>query len=114
MLIITGRDLGKKLIDCLGLPKHTKRFELRVAHNEIVTIKCEYHPDMTPDDQGKLVSVLKEYELIERKEKSDEPSDKVERESKQVQGKVQGPGREQQSAQELQLGADRLPGGIGE
>lgn len=32
------------LMKALGLPARTVSFELRCAVNEVVTVKCEYHP----------------------------------------------------------------------
>ena len=36
-------DVGKRLIEILGLPKETKWCEIRFAVNEIVTIKGEFY-----------------------------------------------------------------------
>lgn len=45
MTMLIGQDIGKKLTDALGLPKNIISFELRVAVDEIVTIKCTYYPE---------------------------------------------------------------------
>ena len=60
MTIVTGQAIGKKLIEILGLPARTRWFELRVATNELVTIKCGYLPDIK---EGAIEEVLAEYEL---------------------------------------------------
>lgn len=53
-------DFAKKLCEALGLPKHTRSFELRVAVNEAVTCKAEIFVDPNMDD---LETVLFEYEI---------------------------------------------------
>lgn len=60
--IAVGQDL-RGLIKILGLPKKTRWFELRVATNEIVTIKCGYVPEIDDTNKGELEEVLAEFEL---------------------------------------------------
>lgn len=43
--LLLGQQVGKKLIDGLGLPKNTVSFVLRCAVDEIVTVRCEYFPE---------------------------------------------------------------------
>ena len=62
MIKTVGQDL-RGLIKVLGLPKNTTWFELRVATNETVTIKCGYVPDINDTNNGELEEVLAEYEL---------------------------------------------------
>lgn len=61
--LMTVHTLGPQLIALLGLPKHCVSFELRCAVGEIVTVKCEYHPE---EAKG-FDLVLAEYELVPRK-----------------------------------------------
>jgi hypothetical protein len=56
------QDLGKKLCAVLGLPKRVLWFELRVAYDEAVTVKCEYHPESV-DGRPTIDTVLAEYEF---------------------------------------------------
>ena len=60
--LMTVHTLGPQLIALLGLPKHCVSFELRCAVGEIVTVKCEYHPE----DADGVDTVLAEYELVHR------------------------------------------------
>ena len=60
--LMTVRTLGPQLIALLGLPKHCVSFELRCPVGEIVTVKCEYHPE----DADGVDLVLAEYELVPR------------------------------------------------
>ena len=62
MSSVVGQHLGG-LIKILGLPKGTRWFELRVATNETVTIKCGYVPDINDTNKGDLEEVLAEFEL---------------------------------------------------
>lgn len=59
---IMGRQIGQAMCDALGLPKNTASFTLRVRHDEIVSVECQYYPDNGPD----LVAALAEYELARR------------------------------------------------
>lgn len=72
-----GHNVGDKLKFALGLPAHTKGFEIRCYVNEIVTIKCEYYPEIEGIIQ--LETVLKEYELHE-KENADAISNNTQQE----------------------------------
>lgn len=62
MMAILGHEIGKALIDALGLPKQTISFVLRVQADRLVTVECEYYPDDAPA----LVTALAEYELVPR------------------------------------------------
>jgi hypothetical protein len=59
--LMTVYQLGPQLEALLGLPKNVRSFELRCAVNEIVTVKCEYYPEITS-----IEAVLAEYELVPR------------------------------------------------
>lgn len=67
MAVVSGNEFGAMVINALGLPKHTRWFELRCAVGEKVKIKCKYFPDeLDVGEDGKLITVLKEYELHEK------------------------------------------------
>ena len=59
---VRGKVLGSMLVKALNLPKHCKAFELRCALNEIVTVKCEYFPEI--DGVLSMIPVIKEYRLV--------------------------------------------------
>ncbi|PUA17280.1 hypothetical protein C7W93_15220 [Glaciimonas sp. PCH181] len=61
---ILGCEIGPDLINALGLPRHTRSFELRCAVDEIVTVKCEYYLE---GDARTIIAALVEYELVQRK-----------------------------------------------
>jgi hypothetical protein len=63
---VRGKILGGMLAKALNLPKHTMAFELRCAMNEIVTVKCEYYPEI--DGVMSLIPVIKEYRLVDKDE----------------------------------------------
>lgn len=60
---VLGHQIGKALCDTLGLPKGTKSFTLRVKHNCIVSIECEYYPHI---DAGDLTAALLEFSLVRK------------------------------------------------
>lgn len=68
--LMTVHTLGPQLIALLGLPKHCTSFELRCAVDEIVTVKCEYHPE----ESDGIDKVLAEYELVPRAKPAAAPS----------------------------------------
>jgi hypothetical protein len=61
--LVAGQEIGKALIEALGLPKLTRSFELCCAVDEAVSVKCEYYPEV---DGQELVVSLAEYELVRR------------------------------------------------
>jgi len=62
--MISSNYIGAKFVKLLGLPKHTKWFELRVTVNEAVTVKCEYYPNLADLD---LTSITTEFKLVEKR-----------------------------------------------
>jgi hypothetical protein len=64
MAVQLSQVLGSKLIEALGMPKHVVWFELRCAVDEVVSVRCEYHPEepngLSPE------TVLAKYEVVER------------------------------------------------
>lgn len=68
MAIVIGNRIGKQIAEALGLQtERLHSIEIRIAPDEIVSACCEYYAS---DDDGKLVKVLKQYELHERVEQS--------------------------------------------
>lgn len=63
MMAVLGHQIGKALCDALGLPKGTTGFTLRVKHDCIVSIECEYYPNI---DAGDLTRALMEFELVRK------------------------------------------------
>ncbi|MDQ1924683.1 hypothetical protein [Massilia pseudoviolaceinigra] len=59
-MAITGRDIGVELIAALGLPKHTISVTLSVKADELVTVACEYCPDIGPD----FITLMARYNLV--------------------------------------------------
>jgi hypothetical protein len=62
--MVTGDELGRRLVDVLGLPKTTKGFELRCYVDETVSIKCEYFPEMNGTEAAETIFV--DYELVKK------------------------------------------------
>ena len=60
--LMTVRTLGPQLIALLGMPKNVRSFELSCSVDEIVTVKCEYYPEVAYG----IDTVLAEYELVPR------------------------------------------------
>ena len=42
-MLIPGGDVGKRLIEVLGLPKETRWCEIRFACDEVISIKGEFY-----------------------------------------------------------------------
>jgi hypothetical protein len=64
--IVTSQQIYPVLQALLGLPDLCTRFELRVAHNQAVTVECEYYPSLDVKGIAQLTAVLGEYELVRR------------------------------------------------
>jgi hypothetical protein len=62
-MVILGHQIGKAVIDALGLPMHTRSFTLRCAVGEPVTVECEYFPGI---EVGSLEKAFAKYELVAR------------------------------------------------
>lgn len=58
---IIGQELGKRLVEALGLPKHTMGITLHVYPGQFVTVECKYALD-----EDKLSPLMAEYALVER------------------------------------------------
>lgn len=61
MIPIHSRQIGKALVDALGLPSNTIGFTLRCYAGELVSVECEYLPR-----DGGIVPVLAQYDLVQR------------------------------------------------
>ena len=69
--LITGTSkLAADLVKVLGLPAHTTAFELRVATEEIVQIKCWYYPELGVD----VVEAFAEYNLVPKAGLEEKPA----------------------------------------
>lgn len=64
-MVLLGQGLGPALGDALGLPKGLIWFELRVALDEVVSIKCEYYPHI---DKPLLESVIEDFQVVRREQ----------------------------------------------
>ena len=57
MAMLIGQRVGKEVLEALGMPVgRCVSFELRVAVNEVVTVKAEYHADGDPLTIGEVFS----------------------------------------------------------
>lgn len=64
MSIVLGQQIGKKLAEALGLPPRTIWFELRVAVNEVVSVKLEHVVDS--EKAGEALALLRHYTVMEK------------------------------------------------
>lgn len=61
------RELVVQLMKALGVPARCRWFELRVAVDEAITIKCEFYPDEGPQvDEAKqeLITLVQRYKVV--------------------------------------------------
>jgi len=61
-MAITAHEIGKDLIEALGLPKVTRAFALHVRAGECVRVECEYYPS----DGKAITTALTAYDLVPR------------------------------------------------
>jgi hypothetical protein len=55
--MLVGQRVGKQILEALGLQSdRCVSFELRVAVNEVVTIKAEYHAEGDPSTIAEVFS----------------------------------------------------------
>lgn len=59
-MVLFGHQIGKKLIEGLGLPKNTVSFELRCAANEVVSVRCEY----LVEGEEAFDTLINDYQLV--------------------------------------------------
>jgi hypothetical protein len=61
MAISTGNEkFAREMLDALGLPKNTVWFELRVAVDEAITVRCAYYPELPDGKRGELLSSVRQ------------------------------------------------------
>ena len=58
-----GSLFVKQMMKILGLPRHVKSCELRMAVGEIASVKCEYYPENFIIRDDELVRRIGTYEL---------------------------------------------------
>jgi hypothetical protein len=61
-MAIMSNEIGKALVDALGLPKQTVEFTLRCRANQPVRVECEYYPEGAET----ITTALMEYDLVPR------------------------------------------------
>lgn len=62
-MAILGQDIGKSLLEVLGLSgRHVRSIVLNVAVDEVVTATVEFRP--TEEEGDAVVAVLEEYILV--------------------------------------------------
>lgn len=61
MGLLLGQHVGKELLEILGLPERTVSFEIRFAYDEVVTVRCEFYPDV-PDSED-IATVFRNYRI---------------------------------------------------
>lgn len=62
-MAIMPHEIGKDLIQALGLPRKTREFTLHVRAGEMVRVECEYYPE----DGKALTTALAQYGLVPRR-----------------------------------------------
>jgi len=63
--LIRSNDLGSKLIDILGMPKHTTEFNINFKAGDLVKIECKFFPETELEKEtiDEVVCIFKEYTL---------------------------------------------------
>jgi hypothetical protein len=72
-MAIHSMEIGKGILDALGIAGKVTWFELRCAVDEAATVTCEILPDNYDGD--KIKSILKRYQLTERKPQGQDNAD---------------------------------------
>lgn len=62
MAAVLGRVIGKELVDVLGLPERTRRVELIVDVDEVVTVKCWYYHE--EGNVSRFPQLMQRYQLM--------------------------------------------------
>jgi hypothetical protein len=65
MKAIPSYQIGKALVEALGLPSNTIGFTLRCYAGELVSVECKYLPR-----DGGIVPALAQYSLVQREGKA--------------------------------------------
>lgn len=64
-MAVTGSDkVAKEIVDALGI-KNCRFLNIRLRYDEVAVVTAEFYPDT--EQLEKLVPILKEYELVEKK-----------------------------------------------
>jgi hypothetical protein len=58
-----GNEFGNRMAQLLGLPKNTLGFVLSCRVNEMVTVTCEYMPEVHDGGDELMTSVMAEYRV---------------------------------------------------
>lgn len=64
-IMLSHDPFVQQLVKALGLPEYTIRLELRAAVDEIVTVRCEYHPTDENAAGFDAAPLLARYKLVE-------------------------------------------------
>ena len=73
MSFIHGCTHGiEKLLNAIGLPKHTRSFKIECEVNSALEISCTYYPEENIlDEDGELITFFKNYNLVEKEDKDE-------------------------------------------
>jgi hypothetical protein len=63
---VTAMQIYPALKALFGLPDMCTKFELRVHHNDVVTIDCQYYLSLDAPGIAQLAEVFGEYDLVPR------------------------------------------------
>ncbi|MEN7529325.1 hypothetical protein [Cupriavidus sp. DL-D2] len=64
VMFAQGNPFVLALMDALGLPKNTVSFEMRCALDEVVTVRCAYHPQADAAEGFDARPLLANYKLV--------------------------------------------------
>jgi len=70
---VTAMQIYPALKALLGLPEMCTQFELRVRHDDFVTVECQYYLSLDAQGIAQLATVLGEYELVRREVPAGDP-----------------------------------------
>lgn len=62
-MILTGNEIGKKLIEILDLPPKTTEINIRIAVNEAVIVTCKFFPDLSDQNVQQVEKLFAAYRL---------------------------------------------------
>lgn len=66
MHLVTGSDtVCKEIAKALGI-KHCRSLDLRIRHDEVVSVKVEFYPEV--DGVMQIEKVLEDYELVKKEQ----------------------------------------------
>lgn len=70
---VTAMQIYPAVRALLGLPEMCTSFELRVRHNDVVMVECQYYLSLEAQGIAQLAAVFGEYELVRREVPADAP-----------------------------------------